>query len=303
MRFQSTKTQASRIGALSVAFLSVSSTACSAEKSLIAIRTASDLVPPATSTPVAVPPDSPAASTADAKPTERDNLSSSCSKPAQPAKQILNVPYQNVGGVNPNFHSLDIYMPAVADPCQGVPIVIWVHGGAWMVGDKANGDSQVKAKHINSMGYGFIIVNYRLSPDLRTDPQLNPVRIKFPDHPNDVGAAVAWVHKNISGQGGDPIKGSLCVERSREEKCEGENRASTSCRRPDGGEEHGVRPSRRANGREMGRGPRRRAPSACGSRNRRCDGGDARAKSCSRVAVPSTPVRRASSPQRSIVSL
>jgi arylformamidase len=203
------KAQARRIGTLSMAFLASSNTGCSAEKSLISTRAVSNLAPTPTSTPIPVPSAFPVPGDANSKPAEGTSLPASCSRPGQAAKQNLNVPYQSIDGVDSNFLSLDIYMPAVANPCQGVPMVIWVHGGAWMIGDKANIDSSVKARHFNSMGYGFISVNYRLSPVLRTNQPLNPDRIKFPDHPNDVGAAVAWVHKNISGQGGDPQKLAL----------------------------------------------------------------------------------------------
>ena len=44
-------------------------------------------------------------------------------------------------------------------------------------------------------------INYRLSPfpvELE-----NKNRIAFPDHPNDVGEAIAWLHKNISNYNGD----------------------------------------------------------------------------------------------------
>lgn len=61
----------------------------------------------------------------------------------------------------------------------------------------------------NSLGYGFVSINYRLSPDLRDNSQLVANRIKFPDHPKDVGAAVAWVHKNIALLGGNPEKLAL----------------------------------------------------------------------------------------------
>ncbi|MEY3903395.1 MAG: hypothetical protein RL189_2701 [Pseudomonadota bacterium] len=138
---------------------------------------------------------------------ENGSPTNSCSKPALPAKQLLNVAYQTISGVEQNLNAIDIYMPAVSNPCEGVPVVIWVHGGAWMIGDKANIDS--KATFVNSLGYAFVSVNYRLSPNLKIDSQLNPNRIKFPDHPNDVGAAVAWVHKNIQQHGGNPQKIAL----------------------------------------------------------------------------------------------
>ncbi|MEY3903753.1 MAG: hypothetical protein RL189_3059 [Pseudomonadota bacterium] len=124
-----------------------------------------------------------------------------CTLPALPAKNNFNLQYQSIMGVDVNSQSLDVYMPAVKDPCKGVPVVVWVHGGAWMLGDKAAVGA--KAALFNSLGYGFVSVNYRLSPNLRDDSTLNPARIRFPIHPADVGAAVAWVHQNIKKFGGD----------------------------------------------------------------------------------------------------
>jgi pimeloyl-ACP methyl ester carboxylesterase len=127
--------------------------------------------------------------------------SATCSIPVLPANNTFNVQYQSIKDVDVNSQSLDVYMPVVKDPCKGVPVVIWVHGGAWMLGDKSAVGA--KAALFNSLGYGFVSVNYRLSPNLKDDPTLNPARIQFPIHPTDVGAAVAWVHQNIKKLGGD----------------------------------------------------------------------------------------------------
>ncbi|MEN9528537.1 MAG: hypothetical protein RI932_410 [Pseudomonadota bacterium] len=201
------KTQASKIKALSITLLALFHTGCGAENNEISIPSVPEISPPAANpaAPGGVQ-TNPAPSNAEARPAENGSPPSSCSKPALSAKKTADIRYQSISGVDPKFHSLDIYMPAVANPCEGVPVVIWVHGGAWMIGDKSNLDSQVKAKHFNAMGFAFVSVNYRLSPEVRDESQLNPDRIKFPDHPNDVGAAVAWVHKNIRTHGGNPEK-------------------------------------------------------------------------------------------------
>jgi len=127
-----------------------------------------------------------------------------CGKPALPEKKVLDVKYQKIAGVDPKLQSLDIYMPKVMDPCQGVPVVIFVHGGAWKTGDKSQ--MQDKPAYFNSLGYAFVSVNYRLSPQ---DDLLLPNRIMFPVHPTDVGAAVAWVYKNIKSHGGNPERLAL----------------------------------------------------------------------------------------------
>lgn len=130
-----------------------------------------------------------------------------CEKQKIGSNKYQNIQFLNTAGVEPHLQSLDVHMPEISQPCEGVPIVIWVHGGAWMIGDK----SQIgyKAKHFNSLGYGFISVNYRLSPNITTEAELTPDRIQFPDHPTDVGAAVGWIYKNIRMYGGNPDKLAL----------------------------------------------------------------------------------------------
>ena len=141
---------------------------------------------------------------ADALTEEELALAQKCGRPELTPKQTLNVRYQSIDGVDPNLQSLDIYMPKVINPCLGVPVVVFVHGGGWRKGDK----SQVKHKpaYFNGLGYAFVSVNYRLSPQ---NNNLSPDRIMFPVHPTDVGSAMAWVHKNIRSYGGNPEKIAL----------------------------------------------------------------------------------------------
>ena len=105
------------------------------------------------------------------------------------------VAYEAITGVDPNLTSLDIYQP-VSVECDA-PIVMWVHGGGYSIGDKANQISN-KAKLFNDAGWILVSVNYRLT----TLPIGSSAQ--FPDHYNDVAAAVAWVNHNIASYGGDP---------------------------------------------------------------------------------------------------
>ena len=108
------------------------------------------------------------------------------------------VAYATVPGIQPNLTSLDIQAPLTA--CHA-PVVMWVHGGGYRVGDKAN-QARSKAVVFNGHGWLFISVNYRLSRPLGGSAQ-------FPDHYNDVAAAVAWVHAHIANYGGDPARIAL----------------------------------------------------------------------------------------------
>jgi acetyl esterase/lipase len=108
--------------------------------------------------------------------------------------------YKTISGVDPNLLSLDIYHFGPSTTTK--PIVIYVHGGAWAVGDKAN-SIENKTNLFSSLGYIFVSLNYRLSP---TTLSLDPNRIKFPTHNEDVSDAVKWIYDNIEAYGGDKNK-------------------------------------------------------------------------------------------------
>jgi len=95
--------------------------------------------------------------------------------------------------------ALDLYRPSAARRGQRRGIVVYVHGGGWRRGDKnAVG---AKAKLFAGAGYLFASVNYRLSPSPPRPTDAG--RVRFPDHPRDLGEAVAWLHRNAKRYGGD----------------------------------------------------------------------------------------------------
>lgn len=83
---------------------------------------------------------------------------------------------------------LDIYQPG---PSQNAPIILFVHGGAWRLGDKA-ADRVVENKSVHYVGQGkiFISMNYRLD--------VTPL-----EQAKDVANAVRFVQKHASSWGGD----------------------------------------------------------------------------------------------------
>ena len=97
--------------------------------------------------------------------------------------------------------SLDIY--TVKESKKRKPVVVWVHGGAWAIGDKTNG-MRKKVPFFNDLGYVFVSVNYRLSPLPRNIKKSN--NTKHPIHINDVADALQWINKNIEKYGGDASK-------------------------------------------------------------------------------------------------
>ena len=136
-----------------------------------------------------------AATTEAAPATTSTTKAASCATGGLPTT----VAYRSIPGVTANSVSLDVHAPARA--CRA-PVVIWVHGGGYHVGDKAN-QVRDKVARFNAEGWIFVSVNYRL-----TVPG-SPTSARFPDHYEDVAAAVAWVHRSIGAYGGDPDRLAL----------------------------------------------------------------------------------------------
>jgi arylformamidase len=145
---------------------------------------------PATSTTTA-PSTTPTTST-----TPPETTPTECS----PAEGPTTVAYRTVPGFDTDLTSLDIHLPASAE-CDA-PVVMWVHGGGYRTGDKANG-MRDKIRLFNDAGWILVSVNYRLTV-LGQDASA-----QFPDHYDDVAAAIAWVHDHIDSYGGDPTRIAL----------------------------------------------------------------------------------------------
>ena len=88
---------------------------------------------------------------------------------------------------------LDVYLPAQA---KAAPILFMVHGGAWMIGDKAaSGFVSNKVAHWLPKGYILVSSNYRMSR------QPNPL-----DQAHDIARALAFVQAKAPSWGGDPTR-------------------------------------------------------------------------------------------------
>ena len=109
------------------------------------------------------------------------------------------IAYRTIPGWDPNLTSLDIHAPSAA--CDA-PVVIWVHGGGYEIGDKSQ-EMRYKVPLFNDEGWLVVSVNYRL-----THPDKPPSAV-YPDHYEDVAAAVAWVRDHIAERGGDPDRIAL----------------------------------------------------------------------------------------------
>lgn len=87
-------------------------------------------------------------------------------------------------------HVLDIYTPE-AQAATNLPVMFWIHGGGWQVGDKS--DVALKPKVLIERGFIFVSTNHRLLPEVTMEELMG-----------DIASSLGWVHKNISKYGGDP---------------------------------------------------------------------------------------------------
>ncbi len=84
---------------------------------------------------------------------------------------------------------LDLYLPQQADPSGKRPLLVWVHGGAWLGGNKNN----PPALRFVEKGYAVASINYRLSQ-----------HALFPAQIEDCKAAIRWLRANAGTYGYDP---------------------------------------------------------------------------------------------------
>ncbi len=105
--------------------------------------------------------------------------------------RIMNVPYTEDRTAKANM--LDVYMPKKGSKS---PVIIWVNGSNWIVGDKSDIDK--KPEYFTAKGYIFIAVNYRLAPQAQYTTQAQ-----------DVANAIVWVYENIIHYSGDKNKISV----------------------------------------------------------------------------------------------
>lgn len=90
-------------------------------------------------------------------------------------------------------HKLDLYLPEQigqqADAAKPMPLIVWVHGGAWQAGDKKS----CPAVRFVQKGYAVASINYRLSQ-----------HAIFPGQIEDCKAAVRWLRANAKQYNLDP---------------------------------------------------------------------------------------------------
>jgi len=103
-------------------------------------------------------------------------------------EQISDLSYDQGG--QSYFHLLDLYLPK-GTGLKKLPVVIWIHGGAWRYGDKKDTPAVAFAQR----GYAVASLNYRLSDNAR-----------FPAQIKDCKAAIRWLRAHASEYNLNPNK-------------------------------------------------------------------------------------------------
>jgi acetyl esterase/lipase len=107
------------------------------------------------------------------------------SSPYGEATVIRNIPYAARPTPQQNF---DLYLPAHKTG-QPFPLVIWIHGGAWMMGIKEWDNVKYLVRH----GYAIASVDYRFSTE-----------IPFPAQIQDCNAALNFILAHATNYGVNP---------------------------------------------------------------------------------------------------
>lgn len=119
-----------------------------------------------------------------------DAASPALAGPGEPVAQVSDRTISGPGGEIPiraYRPSTPVYQPSK----QPVPVLVWLHGGGWMVGSPDSHDALCR-RLANRAGCVVVSVHYRLAPE-------HP----FPAALDDALAAVGWVADHADEIGGD----------------------------------------------------------------------------------------------------
>ena len=102
--------------------------------------------------------------------------------PPKDIELISDIPYIDDGNY---YHKLDIMYPNSISKGDQLPVIIDIHGGGWMYGDKGLNENYCRA--LADKGYVVFDINYRLVPDVNVKEQIK-----------DVMSALKWIGENIN---------------------------------------------------------------------------------------------------------
>lgn len=106
-------------------------------------------------------------------------------RPTAPTSTTKDIAFAEVDG---KAIRLDLRVPkSVARP----PLVVWIHGGGWEIGDK----KKCRSCWLVNKGYAVASINYRLSP-----------KSTYPAQIHDCKAAIRWLRANQGAYGYDATR-------------------------------------------------------------------------------------------------
>ena len=96
-----------------------------------------------------------------------------------------------------SFHAMDLYYPPGGRSGTRKPIIVLVHGGGFVGGDKSDSAVRTTARQLTEQGFVVAAVNYRLAGSGGAETSAHEPS-PFPDGLNDVKSAVRWLRTNAT---------------------------------------------------------------------------------------------------------
>jgi acetyl esterase/lipase len=113
-------------------------------------------------------------------------------------REVFDIAYSDSGPGVGDERRLNLFLPEAEQP---FPFVLWIHGGAWITGDRS--EETGIARRFAERGVGVAAVGYRLSAGTWLDPAAGP-GVRHPAHAKDCARAFAWLRRHAASYGGDP---------------------------------------------------------------------------------------------------
>lgn len=124
---------------------------------------------------------------------------------AGPTAVSAELPYALPNGLPTSQATIDLYRARAESPA---PLVLLVHGGSWVGGDKSH--FRTSAPHFIDwwLDRGFVVaaVNFRLATRPGVAPKVSPT-----DQAADIAHALAALHANAAAHGIDPSRPAVAV--------------------------------------------------------------------------------------------
>lgn len=109
-----------------------------------------------------------------------------------PVEDVARTEDRVIPGADGTDLPIRIYWPSTSD--EPLPVVVFFHGGGWVIGGIDSHDGQVR-EMVNRTAMVYVSVDYRLAPEAR-----------FPAAAEDCYAATQWVAANAADIGADAAR-------------------------------------------------------------------------------------------------